>query len=662
MKNYLQILEITANYRNLHLKTFDLSKNTTGHLTLKGAVGEGKTNFIEFLKLITHEGQLIRNKEINPDGKQKAIGEVKFSDNFYLGMSKSITGEINFSLYAKDTDGKKITPMKDGKKLNPKLYREQLTTELTYGINEFLSDNPTVQWEFIKKAFREQLMTFDLLEMQRSLDNAIKNRDFIQIEQSKIGAFHKHLIEDYGDVCPPYIDPVIIDAEIEALKLQLTEIKDSINKLNSDAFKKHYEDQKKNAENINAQISAIRSDVDKYNANLIAEYNNKLLLLRTEIDEHNAGLREDIESFDLLTKHIDEIITAYNHIREYVSDETDDAFVKIYGDLQKEALPYNRKSELRDYNVEAAKLTPPVSASIEIPSPDYPSHIQSAVTRYGQLIEQQKLINNTPPPEEVKYDFLNENTTDMQNGTYRDEQIRYVNCCISLRDKLAEKETAADNNAIVRKFQVYEEHKQADNVVQQIRNEIKQAFEGIDTGVTGLKLVYNDEKRTITFYYTGECFGKNKTEQPSRMLSDFSHTEKRYIAVMLQLALLKKKENPLNAIFLDELGMDAKTQKLFSDFATEHGLLILTTQTGDFDKEHLSDNEILVENGHLFFGEHAINFTDEEIRKFINSANESDAPAPEAEAKPKGKGKRKAVDTNVTADEKTTPDIGTMFN
>ena len=208
---------------------------------------------------------------------------------------------------------------------------------------------------------------------------------------------------------------------------------------------------------------------------------------------------------------------------------------------------------------------------------------------------------------------------------------------IELQSLAKKIKSAGETNHIVDRFDALDQFRIADEAVKSIYAEMKQAYASVVTGVDGMILVYEPDKQRILFSYDGRCFENTKIEQ--RFLSDYSQTQKSFIASMLQLHLLKQKANPLNILFTDSTPLDSQTEKLFTDFAKEHGLLIITTQTGNYTQENLEDNEILVENGHLIFLDNVEDFSDAELAILLkDNSQEKAETSTEAKGK-KGKGK-----------------------
>ena len=93
----------------------------------------------------------------------------------------------------------------------------------------------------------------------------------------------------------------------------------------------------------------------------------------------------------------------------------------------------------------------------------------------------------------------------------------------------------------------------------------------------------------------------NNPEKKERLLVSYSSTQKPIIGVLLQVARLKLKGKCLPYIFIDDVPMDKKAREVITRIAEENNLNIILSITGDFDKEKLSNNELLIEGGEVFF-------------------------------------------------------------
>ena len=147
---------------------------------------------------------------------------------------------------------------------------------------------------------------------------------------------------------------------------------------------------------------------------------------------------------------------------------------------------------------------------------------------------------------------------------------------------------------------------EACGLVERKRNELAQLYANVNTGVEGLRMkpfFDKDGKMEIKTVYTGAYdteFFKNK-EGEERLLIGYSSTQKPIIGILLQVARLKLKEKVLPYIFLDDVPMDSRSRDLITRIAEDNNLTIITSLTGDYDKDKLTENELLIDGGEVFF-------------------------------------------------------------
>jgi len=636
MKNFLRILEISqVNHRNLKFKKLNLTKHLSGHLRLLGEVGSGKTNFIEILRLATEESCKLRDKNINPDGKEKAQFEIRFSDNFYIGFMKTPSGNFQTSLYMKNVDGKKITPINnDGRKINVSDYKSMLTTELSYGVNKFLSDNSIVQFEFLKKIYQLELIKLGLLgdnedpkTFDYKLKQALNNRNLIQAEQSRAGAYKEHLQEDYNMVCPDFINIAELLNKLNSIKEKIKNCEERIINENIKLVEKYNEDvlisnndYTKKCSQLENKINELKSQLISYNENLNKTYvvnlktlENDIVLYNARVERKNALLQNAILGKRYIAQLLNDIVQEGQE--KQIPPDIFNVFKETLGQfLNNYKLEEKRNYDIEKINIERGIVIPIDNENLKL---FVKENINLPYSQNNVILELMGLystlskitpssINKPIPIRRLEIKKLAKE--ELKNKFEKELYDLYINE-IDLQNQ---QNVAKDSNEIWHKFDIYNKFTEADKIVNEIRSEIKKAYSMVKTGVDGMKLTFDEVKDRVVVMYDGRCFGKSKL----RELTSFSHTEKRFVAAQLQLYLLKQKAKPLNVIFFDELGMDKKTDKLFTDFAIENGLLIITTSSGDFEAKDMTENEILIENGHLIFADNVEDFTPEEIIKF----------------------------------------------
>ena len=78
-------------------------------------------------------------------------------------------GKLSSSVYIKDKDGKKCaTPVINGTKFTAAALRDHLKTELTFGVEAFISEDPRIQFDFMTKVYKERLKEKGIVFDKRS--------------------------------------------------------------------------------------------------------------------------------------------------------------------------------------------------------------------------------------------------------------------------------------------------------------------------------------------------------------------------------------------------------------------------------------------------------------------------------------------------------------
>ena len=167
-------------------------------------------------------------------------------------------------------------------------------------------------------------------------------------------------------------------------------------------------------------------------------------------------------------------------------------------------------------------------------------------------------------------------------------------------------DSANKDNELFEKFEILERHTEAERKVIELRAERNRMYTQINCKVKGLTIALLDEdKGTMAFYYDGSYdasyFG-NPTKTP-QLITSYSASQKVLISVLLQANLLKENQLPLNVLYVDNVGMDSKVRDLFDLFAKKNGLMILVAQTNDKTIDDIGSNELLIENGEVFYSE-----------------------------------------------------------
>jgi hypothetical protein len=175
----------------------------------------------------------------------------------------------------------------------------------------------------------------------------------------------------------------------------------------------------------------------------------------------------------------------------------------------------------------------------------------------------------------------------------------YENSILNLQ---AAKNEAAETNKIVLAVDSFHAWREANGRVVKLQNDYYKLLKSIDTGVPGLQ-INGDESGAIWLTYNGAYDNKyfSNPEGEPRKISSYSGTQKPIIALLVQNYLLSQKPKALRYLYIDNIPIDKKTRDLIEKICIELDITVFMNITGDFSREGLSEGEILIENGEVFF-------------------------------------------------------------
>lgn len=585
-------IEFTNGVRILKPKKTVINQ-LTGCIPLNGGSGEGKSSLIEALKMATVGIDTRRDNNLVPNGQEESewLVPIAYVDKpneilLYIRTVVKKNGEIQQSFMVDTEKGRKTekNPIAGMEKLTPSKLQDLMRTTLTYGIDDFLSESPTKVRDFIFKTYSDELLKLGLVVEKNSpmyagsingrLEAAIANRDEISREQSKKGAYGVNL---EGFVCPRKPNLDLLDARSseaiqklanakatkEAQKGQV-EIRISEKQAKFDLKKNEAESVKKDIAIWNESklrdeatfLLDLKKDYDSFSQQKEFINQSKLFLIADVNAEHKAKLTE---SFVFIENYVQEVLGNFD---KEINNRPTPLQIPLDGKGISENLPEEAVTLLlKLQNIRAEAIA--IQKEIEV-------------------------IKNEP--------------TEGDNSAVEiaEKELAQINLEIDSANK---------ENELFEKFEILERHTEAERKVNELRSERNKMFTQINCKVKGLTIALTDEdKGTMAFYYDGSYdasyFGNpNKTPQ---LITSYSASQKVLISVLLQANLLKENQLPLNVLYVDNVGMDSKVRDLFDLFAKKNGLMILVAQTNDKTIEDIGSNELLIENGEVFYSELAV--------------------------------------------------------
>jgi hypothetical protein len=585
-------IEFTNGVRILKPKKTVINQ-LTGCIPLNGGSGEGKSSLIEALKMATVGIDTRRDNNLVPAGQEESewFVPIAYVDKpneilLYIRTVVKKNGEIQQSFMVDTEKGRKTekNPIAGMEKLTPSKLQDLMRTTLTYGIDDFLSESPTKVRDFIFKTYSDELLKLGLVVEKNSpmyaasingrIDSAIADRDEISREQSKKGAYGVNL---EGFICPRKPD-------IEAL---VGKQNGAIQKLaNAKAIKEAQKGQVEiRISEKQAKFDLKKNEADSIKKEMIAwndtklrereQHLNYLINYCENLNKHRLNITQaKSELFQIFTSNDEEILLdSFNNIISYID------------------ILYNTN----EYSVKN------FSTALQIPidGKDVPENLpEDAVT----LLLKLQNIRAEAIGIQKEIEVIKNEPTDGDNSAVElaEKELAQINLEIDSANK---------ENELFEKFEILERHTEAERKVIELRAERNKMYTQINCKVKGLTIALLDEdKGTMAFYYDGSYdasyFG-NPTKTP-QLITSYSASQKVLISVLLQANLLKENQLPLNVLYVDNVGMDSKVRDLFDLFAKKNGLMILVAQTNDKTIEDIGANELLIENGEVFYSQLAV--------------------------------------------------------
>ena len=563
MKPKLISLTLNRQLGILQAQTVEFSQSPDNLIQVKGHVGAGKSTVNNAIAIGMSGGS---ERELPIDLKKYENLDIEecicMGETPVYMHTKYEDGKLSSSVYIKDKDGKKCaTPVINGTKFTAASLRDHLKTELTFGIEAFISEDPRIQFDFMTKVYKEKLKEKGIVFDKRSeayqgsllyqLEQAKLERSNLYTQVSALNAYKKRLEEEgYPETAiPEFIDIDSIEAERKAATKayydKLAAIDAKINET------------KVAAASYNATISAYNQSLDKEKE--LADQKAK-----AEVDAFNAEIER-------LQKERNEVELAAGTLIKAGFDANEmDKFLR--------SLPAIPERKVFVPTPELAKIATDEKGRY-INAGNYSDSVNAAFAGLDELRKQAiALIHERELVKEPEEDFN------------------------------ARIESAKKSNAIAKRWQAFFAHQEADKKVKDIFNKYRKVFTTIDLGVEGLKMsllgddteVSNEIRTTYDGSHDPVFFGNPKKE--ARNIASYSLTQKNVLAILMQIYLLEQKkargESGLRYLFLD-VPIDNKTKDLLIDIQKKYDLQLLVSSTGDYEQASLADGEILVDGGYL---------------------------------------------------------------
>lgn len=558
----VEIIGLTAGEYNT-LKAVVLTPDILSKKLIQvvGESGEGKTSLLDLIKIPISGTDAIKKKDILPKGffTQALLkdGEVKI----YIGakVSEYQRGEkagdpkFEFYLYSLDDNGKQYTPVIDGVSATASEYTRSLTTDLTFRMADMFSENQTIHRKLIESLFKSEL---DAMRIDELMESIVKKRTARDTSRA--------LCQSQGAYMEQFKNEGLTEQSLQLIKrVDIAEIDQSITEL---LIKK---DRAENASEDAHNLA--KMEIDRKRTQQIQElkdYGNKLIEeLRIDRELKNDAYNKAFEKYRaaLSIKESETEIASriINDIKYFFIGPHDTVVASVNEELKRKIalLPLDEPVRQPDNAELAEKIRKTREDIANFPLPVYP---------------EKTAVDTTPIDEEVA----------------------------KLRDK---KLSAERNNALYDRYQLWLTWIEAKSRYEAELDKLRKMYASINTGVDGLRIVpaETDGGRVEPWImydgsYDTEFF--HNPDKEMRHMFSYSSFQRAVIGVMLQAARLNLKPKALRLAIIDEVAFTEKGVGILSKICEEFNVRLFTGRTIAPEVKDLTDSQILIQGGELFFG------------------------------------------------------------
>jgi hypothetical protein len=543
---------------------FDPNNNL---IAFKGGVGAGKTTIQKALMLGTQGSETLKDDKQLYGTIDEEVQLIDGAHKIFIGCKSNAKGGLDYVLYTKDVNGKKIKdPVIDGVKQTPATYLKNLQTELTWRMDELMSENQTVQRKILLELYRSELAGLGVVYDKKSplysdsilgrIEAAEQHRSHCDFLRKQVGGFQNQLDELGIDLNNPLTIPTRTD--IKHLEAKRNKLQYDIDNF-AQTKQSNLQAIKNQADSIILEIKQFNSEVEKQNSKILADYNTSKSVFDSNIDK----LFNLMQNVDALTADGNYTLEDASHIKVALKEK----FINV--EPTKPAV-----NKLIQFDENGKAITKPEEIE-DIRAVDMLNRLHIKKIEYAALL-------NSP----------------QESTEALEKELKEVVDEIILANEINKRCDMVD---------AYENWHAANAKVIELKNEYASLLKQINTGVDGLLIHVDKEDSDLSIYltyngsYDVDYFANPNKEE--RKLSSYSGTQKPLICLLLQNYLLSKKPKAMRYLFIDNVPIDKKTKNLLNRMGDELGVVIIVNITGDFTKETLSAGEILIEGGEIFFSD-----------------------------------------------------------
>jgi len=564
----VKIIGLKINSQQGILQSCELAFDAKNHLiAVKGAVGAGKTTLQKSLQLGTLGSDTLKDDKQLYGGIDEEIQLLDGSERIFIGCKSTDKGGLDFVLYQKGDDGKIVkNPVIDGVKCTPASYLKNLQTALTWRMDELMSENVVVQKKLLLELYKSELAKLGVVFDKKSdqykesilgrIELAENDRSQKEFERKTIGGFANQL------------ESVGIDVDDEKTHPKRVDVSEGEKKKNALSYE---------IENID-KVGDQKLDEIKNRAGSIV---NLLKSQNNVIESDNQKLESE---FEKRKEQYSQNVHTLNGIKTDLKTLVDE---KCFIDQEKDEVVGLLDSWFKNDGATCA----PLAKLVEF------NEKGQVITKSSEWKGSDDVLENL-----VKYEGVKSEFSAMLKAPKGDTKKLEADL-----EKVIEVLGAAKTvNKHCDMLDAFSAWRDANDLVMELRDEYASMLSSVDTGVEGLQIaVDKEESGKLDIYLTydgtfdpGYFNNEGKTQ---RKLSSYSGTQKPMICLLLQNYLLNKLPKAMRYLWIDNVPIDNKTKMLLEKMGHDLDMTVIVNITGDFTKDGLTDGEILIEGGEVFF-------------------------------------------------------------
>jgi hypothetical protein len=183
-------LKLNEKFGILEAQKAEFVENPNGLIEIKAGVGEGKTTLKQAAETAISAGNT-QKLPFDAEKLKDVDVEIELSTGIFMRTHTDKNGNLKSVAYRKLYDGKiDRDPVVNGKKLTPAVLRDIIRTDLTFGIDDFLSENPKTHMDFMMGIYSHKLTELGVVFDKKS--SAYQNSILWRLDQAKMDRQQKH--------------------------------------------------------------------------------------------------------------------------------------------------------------------------------------------------------------------------------------------------------------------------------------------------------------------------------------------------------------------------------------------------------------------------------------------------------------------------------------